>query len=48
MRYWIALALFVAALALAGCGSKPKLVAVTGKVTHNGKAVTGGQRLVSP
>lgn len=28
--------------ALAGCGSKPKLVAVTGKVSHGSRAVTGG------
>jgi hypothetical protein len=37
-----ALTLLAVALALAGCGGKPKLVPVTGKVTHNGKAVTGG------
>jgi hypothetical protein len=42
MRFGIAAALFVGAVALAGCGNKPKLVAVTGKVTHGGKSVTGG------
>jgi len=26
----------------AGCGNKPKLVPFTGKVVHDGKAVTGG------
>jgi hypothetical protein len=35
--------LFVLATAVcAGCGTKPKLASVTGKVTHGGKAVTGG------
>jgi hypothetical protein len=29
-------------LALTGCGNKPKLVAVTGKVTQNGNPVTAG------
>jgi hypothetical protein len=29
-------------LAFAGCADRPKLVEVSGKVTHNGKAVTGG------
>ena len=42
MRLLIATALFAIALALAGCGSKPMLVSVTGKVTHKGKTVTGG------
>jgi hypothetical protein len=42
MRPLISSALFVLALALTGCGSKPKLVSFTGKVTHNGKTVTGG------
>src|SRR6476659_4534962 len=28
--------------ALAGCGSKPKLVTVTGRVSHGTRAVTGG------
>jgi hypothetical protein len=42
MRIGIEFAFLAAALALAGCANKPKLVAVTGKVTHNGKAVTGG------
>lgn len=27
---------------VAGCGQKPKLVPVTGRVTHYGKSVTGG------
>src|SRR5262245_5396692 len=43
MRLTTAAALFALALVLSGCGSKPKLVAVTGKVTHKGKAVTGGR-----
>jgi hypothetical protein len=30
------------ALALAGCGDKPKLVPVGGKVIHKGNPVTGG------
>jgi hypothetical protein len=42
MRLITATALFALALAMSGCGSKPKLVAVTGKVTHKGKAMTGG------
>lgn len=42
MRPLIAAALFVSVAALLGCGNKPKLVAVTGKVTHDGKSVTGG------
>jgi len=42
MRPVIAVALFFGVVALAGCGTKPKLVAVTGKVTHGGKSVTGG------
>ena len=42
MRLTTAAVLFTLALGLAGCGSKPKLVVVTGKVTHKGKAVTGG------
>jgi hypothetical protein len=33
---------FLLAFAIAGCADKPKLADVTGKVTHNGKAVTGG------
>jgi hypothetical protein len=37
-----ALVLVAIALGLAGCGKRPKLVAVTGKVTHNGQGVTGG------
>ena len=35
-------ALFALAFALTGCGAKPKLVAVTGKVVHKGNPVTGG------
>src|SRR5687767_13385544 len=43
MRGILAAAIFAAALAApAGCGSKPKLVPLTGKVTHGGKVVTGG------
>lgn len=42
MRSVITAALFVGAVALTGCGDKPKLVAVTGKVTQGGKSVTGG------
>jgi hypothetical protein len=42
MRLITTAALFALAVALVGCGSKPKLVTVTGKVTHKGKAVTGG------
>jgi hypothetical protein len=34
--------LIVVLTAFAGCGRTPKLVAVTGKVSHQGKAVTGG------
>ena len=34
--------LFLAVVAAIGCGNKPKLVSVTGKVTHGGKTVTGG------
>jgi hypothetical protein len=30
------------ALVLSGCGEKPKLVTVTGTVTHKGNPVTGG------
>jgi hypothetical protein len=41
-RIVTAVGLFAAAFALVGCGSKPKLVPVTGNVTHKGKAVTGG------
>jgi len=32
----------LASLVLVGCGGKPKLVPLSGKVTHQGKAVTGG------
>ncbi len=42
MRVLIAAGLFAFSFALAGCGSKPKLVTVTGKVMHKGKTVTGG------
>jgi hypothetical protein len=42
MRFVIAAAMFALALSLAGCGNKPHLVNVTGKVTHKGKSVTGG------
>jgi len=42
MRFLTAAAGFALACAIVGCGNKPKLVAVTGKVTHKGKAVTGG------
>ena len=42
MRYLIAFGLFASTVALAGCGNKPKLVTVTGKVTQKGKTVTGG------
>src|SRR5262249_29591753 len=34
--------LFGLALCGVGCGNKPKLVAVTGKVTHKGNPVVGG------
>jgi hypothetical protein len=33
---------------LPGCGNKPKLVPFTGKVTHEGKAVTGGSVWLHP
>jgi hypothetical protein len=42
MRLATVAALFALAIGPAGCGSKPKLVAVTGKVTHKGNPVTGG------
>lgn len=42
MRFTPAAILFLVAITLMGCGSKPKLVTVTGSVTHKGKAVTGG------
>ena len=42
MRPLLAAALFVSLATLLGCGHKPKLVAVTGKVMHGGKTVTGG------
>jgi hypothetical protein len=36
-------------LVLAGCSSeKPKLVSVTGKVTHNGKGLTAGSIIFHP
>jgi hypothetical protein len=34
--------LLALALPAVGCGTKPKLVSVTGKVTHKGNAVVGG------
>jgi hypothetical protein len=36
------LALAFTLAALSGCGNRPKLVSVTGKVVHNGKEVTAG------
>lgn len=43
MRLVACASFFAAALsAVCGCGNKPTLVTVTGKVTHAGKAVTGG------
>jgi hypothetical protein len=39
-RAAILLPLFV--LVLAGCGDRPRLVTVSGKVTHKGNPVTGG------
>ena len=43
MRKWIALTpTLLAALAVVGCGNKPILVAVKGRATQAGKAVTGG------
>jgi hypothetical protein len=39
----VAVVFFVlATAALVGCGTKPKLAPVGGKVTHGGKAVSGG------
>jgi hypothetical protein len=35
-------ALALLMLAVTGCGDKPKLVEVSGKVTHKGNPVTGG------
>ena len=35
-------------MSLAGCGSKSKLVGVTGKVTKGGQAVTGGSLWFHP
>jgi hypothetical protein len=42
MRFLTAALVFALGVAVAGCGNKPKLVAVTGKVTQKGKTVTGG------
>jgi hypothetical protein len=43
MRKWVTAALtLLAVLAVVGCGNKPTLVPVKGKVTHAGKTVTGG------
>ena len=42
MRVWIAVGLALLAALTAGCGKKPELVSVTGKVTHGSKTVTGG------
>ena len=33
---------------LIGCGNQPKLVPVTGKVTHKGQAVTAGSVILYP
>lgn len=38
----------LAVAVLVGCGNKPKLVPFTGKVTHEGKAVTGGSVWLHP
>jgi hypothetical protein len=42
MRIAIVTFFFLPAVAVFGCGSNPKLISVTGKVTHEGKTVTGG------
>jgi hypothetical protein len=43
MRKWIAAALtLLAVFTVVGCGNKPTLVPVKGRVTHAGKTVTGG------
>jgi hypothetical protein len=49
MRGLFAVSVFAAGAALAGCGgSTPPLVPVTGKVTHKGKALTGGSVWLHP
>jgi hypothetical protein len=40
--------LLVAALTVSGCGNKPKLVTVTGKVIHGGKPLTAGSIWLHP
>jgi hypothetical protein len=48
-RVSLVAALAAAVLLLAaGCGSKPKLVPVTGKVTHKDKALTAGGIFLHP
>jgi len=42
LRHVFALAVALAAAGAAGCGNKPKLVRVTGKVVHKGQGVTAG------
>jgi hypothetical protein len=42
MRFAVATTGLGLSLVIAGCGSNPKLVPFTGKVTHHGKSVTGG------
>lgn len=40
--------LFWLVILLTGCGNQPKLVPVTGKVTHKGQAVTAGSVILYP
>jgi hypothetical protein len=43
-----AAAVLALALSAAGCGNKPKLVPVAGKVVHNGNPVVGGSVWFTP
>ena len=45
---WAPVALVALAVALSGCGNKPDLAPVTGKVTHAGQPVAGANVMFQP
>ncbi len=47
-RYFLASAGLACTMMAAGCGNKPKLVPVTGKVSHKGQPVTAGSVILVP